>query len=93
MSKRHTVTLHHVISGYNDMCDYIDGVMRALAKKKSRWKENLFFPVKLARQKLSKYYAEVSTTMGMLLICANIRYPFQKLRLFGTWGKGQDINP
>ena len=57
MSKRHTVTLHHVITVYNDMFDHMDGVMRALAKKKTQWKEDLFFAVKLARQKLSKYYA------------------------------------
>jgi hypothetical protein len=27
MSKRHTVTLHHVITVYNDMFDHMDGVM------------------------------------------------------------------
>jgi len=54
MAKRHTVTLHHVITVYNDMFDYVDGPMRALAKKKTQWKEDLFFAVKLARQKLSK---------------------------------------
>jgi hypothetical protein len=32
MSKRHTVTLHHIITVYNDMFDHMDGVMRALAK-------------------------------------------------------------
>ena len=54
MSKTHTVTLHHVITAYNDMFDHMDGVMRALAKNKTQWTENLFFAVKLARQKLSK---------------------------------------
>jgi hypothetical protein len=54
MSKRHTVTLHRVMTVYNDMFDHMDGVMRALAKKRTPWKEDLFFPVKLARQKLSK---------------------------------------
>jgi len=53
MSKRHTVTLHHVITVYNDMFDLMDGVMRALALKKTQWKEDLFFAVELARQKLS----------------------------------------
>jgi len=53
MSKRYTVTLHHVITVYNDMFDHMDGVMRALAKKKTQWKEDLFFAVKLARRKLS----------------------------------------
>jgi len=33
MSKKHTVTFHHVITVYNDMFDHIDGVMRALANK------------------------------------------------------------
>jgi hypothetical protein len=35
MSKRHTVTLHYVITVYNDMFDHMDGVMRAFAKKKT----------------------------------------------------------
>ena len=38
MSTRHTVTLHHVITAYNDMFDPMDGVMQALAKKKTQWK-------------------------------------------------------
>jgi hypothetical protein len=49
--------------------------------------------VKLARQKLSKYYAEVTPTTGMLLISAHILDPFRKLRLFRKWDKGMDINP
>jgi len=36
------------------MFDHMDGMMRALAKKKTQWKENLFFAMKLAQQKLSK---------------------------------------
>jgi hypothetical protein len=64
------------------MFDHMDGVMRAFAKKKNPWKEDLFFAVKLARQKLSKYNAEVPPTTGMLLISAHIRYPFRKLRSF-----------
>jgi hypothetical protein len=79
MSKRHTVTLHHVITVYNDMFDHMDGVMRALAKKKTPWKEDLFFAVKLAGQKLSKYYAEVTPTTGILLISAHILDPFRTL--------------
>jgi len=46
----------------------MDGVMRALAKKKTQWKQDLFFAMKLARQKLSNYYAEVTLWTGMLLI-------------------------
>jgi hypothetical protein len=75
------------------MFDHMDGVMRALAKKKTPWKEDLFFAVKVAQQKLSKYYTAVTPTTGMLLICANIRDPFRKLRLFRKWEKGMDINP
>jgi hypothetical protein len=93
MSKRNTVTLHHVITVYNNMFDHIDGVMRALAKKKTPWKEDLFFAVKLARQKLSKFYAEVTPTTGILLISAHIVDPFRKLRSFRMWEKGMDINP
>jgi hypothetical protein len=80
MSKRYTVTLHHVMNVYNAMFDHMDGVMRGLAMKKIPWKEDLFFPVKLARQKLCKYYAEVTPTMCMLLISAHILDPFRKLR-------------
>jgi len=82
MAKRHTVTLHHVITVYNNMFDHMDSMMRALAKKKTQWKEDLFFAVILARHKLSKYYTEVTPTMGMLLISALILDPFRKLRSF-----------
>jgi len=92
MSKRHTVTLHHIITVYNDMFDHLDGVMRALAKKKTQWKEVLFFVVKLARQTLSKYYAEVTPTTGTLLISAHILDPFRKLRSFRKWDKAMGIN-
>jgi hypothetical protein len=82
MSKRHTVTPHHVITVYNVMFDYMDGVMRALAKKKTQWKEDLYFAVKVARQKLSKYYAKVTLKTGLLLISAQILDLFRKLRSF-----------
>jgi len=93
MSKSHTVSLHPVISVYNEIFDHMDGVMRALAKKKISWKEDLFFAVKLARQKLCKYYAEVTPTTGMLLISAHILDPFRMLRSFRMWDKGMDITP
>jgi len=93
MSKRPTVTLHHVNTVYNDMFDHMDGVMRSVAKKKTQWKEDLFFAVKLARQKLSKYYPEVTPTTRMLLISTHILDPFRKLQLFRKWDKGMDINP
>ena len=93
MSKRLTVTLHHVITVFNDMFDHMDGMMQALAKKKTQWMEDLFFTVKCARQKLSKYYTQVTPTTGMLLILAHILDPFWKLRSCGKWDKGMDINP
>jgi len=82
MSKRHTVTSRYVITVYNDMIDHMDGVMQALAKKKISWKKDLFFAVELARQKLSKYFAEVTPTMSMLLISAHILDSFRKLPSF-----------
>jgi hypothetical protein len=93
MSKMHTVTLHHVITVYNDRFDHMDGVMRDLAKKKTPWKEDLFFAVKLARQKLSKYHAEVTPTTGMLPISTYILHPFSKLRSCSKWDEGMYINP
>jgi hypothetical protein len=76
----HTFTLNHVITVYNDMFDHMDGVMRVLAQTKTQWKEDLFLAVKLARQKLSKYCAEVTSTTGMLLSSAHILDPFRKLQ-------------
>jgi len=93
VSKRHRVTLHHVITVYNNMFDYMDGVMRALAINKSPWKEDLFFAVKLAQQKLSKYYAEVTPPTGMLFISAHILHPFRKLQSFRKWDKGNNNHP
>jgi hypothetical protein len=64
-----------------------------MAKKKTQWKEDLFFAVKCAQPKLSKYYTEVTPTTGMLLISAHILVPFRKLRFFRKWDKRMDINP
>jgi len=72
MLKWHTVTFHHVIATYNDMCDRIDGVMWALAKKKAQWMEDLYFAMKYAHLKLSKYHTDVTSTTGMCLISADI---------------------
>jgi hypothetical protein len=80
MLKRYTVTLHHVIAVYNDMFNHMDGMKRALAKKKTVWKEDLFFAVKLAQKEVSKYYIEVTPTTGMLLISAHILNHFRNLR-------------
>ena len=93
MSKRHTVTLHHVTTVNNDMFDHMDGVMRPFTKKKTQWKEDLFFAVKLPQQKLSKYYAEVTPTTGMLRISAHSLNPFRSLWSFRMWDERMDINP
>jgi hypothetical protein len=60
----------------------MDGVMRTLAKKKTPWKDELFFAVKLARQRFSKDYPNMTPTTGMLLISAHIVDPFRNLRSF-----------
>jgi len=93
MSKWHTITLHHVITVHNDMFDHMDGVMPALAKRKTQWKEDLFFAVKCSWRRLSKYYTEVTSTTGMVLITAHILDPFRKLQSFRQWDQGMDINP
>jgi len=53
------------------MVNLMDGIMRALAKKNTQWKEDLYFATKVVRQKLSKYYAEVTRTTGLLLDLVN----------------------
>jgi hypothetical protein len=55
MLNTHPVTLHQVITVYNNMFYHMDGVMQALAKIKTQWKEDLFFAMKLAQKKLAKY--------------------------------------
>jgi hypothetical protein len=57
----------------------MDGVMRALVMKKTKWKEDQYFAMKFAQQKLSKYHSEVTATSGFHPISAHIRDPFQKL--------------
>jgi hypothetical protein len=81
------------MTAYNDMFNYIDGVLRALAKKKTQLTEDLVFTVKLAPQKLSNQYAEVTPTTGILLISAQIFDPFQKLQSVRNWDKEMDIIP
>jgi len=60
----------------------MDGVLQAVAKKKTQWKEDLYFPVKFVQEKLSKYDAEVTPTTGMVRIPPHILNPFRKLRSF-----------
>jgi len=92
MSKLHTVTLHLLFTVYNDMFDHMDGMMWALTKKMTQWKEDLFFAVKYVQQKLAKNYTEVTPTTRMLLISAYIIDPFRMLRSFRKCGKTIDIN-
>jgi len=75
------------------MFDHMDGVMQALAQKKTPWKEDLFLAVMYAHQKLSKYSAEVPWTMRILPISALILDPFRKLQSFRNWDTGMDHNP
>ena len=91
MSKRHQVTLHYIITVYHDMFNHGDSDMPALAENKNRCKKDLFFAMKFARQNLSKYYAEVTPKIDILLISAHILHPFRKLWSFRKWDKWMDI--
>jgi hypothetical protein len=93
MSKRQTVTLHHVITVYNDMFDRMDGVLRALIKKKTPLKRDVYISLRSARRKLSKYYATVTPKTGVLLIIARLLDPYWKLRTFVKWDKAMDVAP
>jgi len=66
--------------------------MEALAKNKTQWKEDLYIAVQFACQKLSKYYADVTPTTGMLLISAHTCDPFRKLRTFRKWDNGMHMD-
>ena len=81
MSQRHPVTLHQSITVNDDMFNHRDGVMRALAKQETQWEEDLFFTVKLAQQKLSKFLAQVTPSTGIVVIAAHILDNSQTLQL------------
>jgi len=93
MSKRHTARLHHVITVYNLMFHHMDGVMRHLAKQMFRWKEDLFFAVKLVRQMVPKALTQVTPSTGMVTMTGHILDPFRTLWSFGKLEKGMVINP
>jgi len=93
MSKWHMVALHHCITVYNDMFDYMDGIFQALAKKNTQRKEDLYVTMKFAPQILSKCCTELTATPGMILISAHILDPFRKFQSFQKWDKGMDTNP
>jgi len=93
MLKWHTPAVPHVITVYNNMFAHMVGVMPAFTKEKTKCKEDFYFAVKFAWQKLSKYYTEVTTKTGMLLISAQIHDSFQKLGSLRKWHQGIDWNP
>jgi hypothetical protein len=68
------------------------GLMRVLTKKKTQWKEDIFFAVKFARQKLLKEYTEVTPKTVKLVISARNLDCLRKFRLFRKWYKGLVIN-
>jgi hypothetical protein len=77
--KQHTVTLHYVITVYNNMFDHMDGVMQPLAKKKTQWKADLLFALKFVQQQHSKSYTEVTPMTDLLLRSAHILEPVQTM--------------
>jgi hypothetical protein len=79
MPIRHMVTIHHNLTLYNDMFDHMDSVVGALDHTKTKWKEDSFFTVKFVRQKMFKYYTEITSTSGMALISAHMVDSFRKL--------------
>ena len=93
MLKRHTVTQQRVFTVYNNRFNNMDGVMRTVVMKKTEWKEDLYIAVKFVQYMLSKYYAKLTVTMGALPILPNLFDSFQKLPLFGKWGKRMDNTP
>jgi len=64
-----------------------------LAKKKTQSKEDFYSAVNVARQKLFKYYAQVTPKTSQLLISAHMLEPFRKLHPFRKWDKAININP
>src|SRR5437588_8939239 len=56
MSKWRTITLHRVISIYNDIFDHMESVSKALTKKKLQWKREFHHAIRYVRTKLRKYY-------------------------------------
>jgi len=93
MSKQHTVALQFIITVHHRMFDHIDGVMQACVKTKTHWEEDLYFAMRIAHQKLQKYYAEIPPTTGMILISAYILDPLRKLQSFKKWDNGMDSYP
>jgi hypothetical protein len=71
----------------------MDGVRQALARNKTQWKEDMFGTLKVARQQLSIYHAEVTPTTDIFIISALILNPFKKLQSLRKRDKGMHIHP
>jgi hypothetical protein len=84
MLKRHSITLHHIINVHNDMFDHMDGLMRSLAMKKIQSQEDVFCAMRFSRQKLSKYYIEVTAMTGLHPMWAHILDRFWKWDRIGS---------
>jgi len=67
--------------------------MRAFVEKRTQCKEYLYFAMKFAQQKLSKWNAEVTPMTGMLHTSAEFLDTLERLRSFWKWDKGIDSNP
>ena len=93
MSKRHTITLHRVISIYNEMFDHLEGAMRSFKGKCTAWKVDVRRTVRASHKKLQCYYSEVTPESGLLLILAALLDPFRKTKTFRTWDAGMNIDP
>ena len=93
ISNSHSVTLHHIITVFHDIFDHMAIVMRSVNKKITQLKEDRFFTVKLARQKLWKYCTDETPTTGSNLSSAPLLDPFRKLRSCIKWYEGLDSNP
>jgi hypothetical protein len=92
ITNSHPVTLHHIITLYNDMFNHLDAIICALVKKNPQWKEAVYFAMNFAWQKLSKYYPEVTPTTGILIFSAHMFDSLWKLLAFWKRDKGMNLN-
>lgn len=95
MSKRRDITLHLVITLYNDMFNHFDRVISTLSHKRAEWKQDLKNATAAASSKLSAYYSDVTPESGLLMILAVILDPFTRLSIFRKWDRAtrNDLEP
>jgi hypothetical protein len=60
----------------------MDGIMQGFAKMNTAWKEDLYFVMKFAQQKLSKHRTKFAPLTRQVFIFAYIVYLCHKLHLF-----------